>query len=28
MLAAMEEEWNDMTKEQEEYGKSRPQEHN
>jgi len=28
ILAAMEEEWNDMTKEQEEYGKSRPQEHN
>ena len=28
ILKAMEEEWNDMTKEQEEYGKSRPQEHN
>ena len=28
ILAAMEEEWNDMTQEQEEYGKSRPQEHN
>tara|TARA_R110002012_G_scaffold224916_2_gene396882 strand:- start:219 stop:497 length:279 start_codon:yes stop_codon:yes gene_type:complete len=28
ILKAMEEEWNDMTQEQEEYAKSRPQEHN